>query len=121
MIDYDPIMRNECTLDNPVFDNTISTETFFGGATGGTYEPTDRSYYRDNTIFTLETHTLDLAVNNFYRNLEKEGAQLHHAIVYHEFELVNVKLHVKGSTTVIVNKTDGKPLALSTIGGGEMW
>ena len=101
----DPIDNEGHTIDNPVYDDQ--------GATGG-YDPSETWRYKDETNLLLDTQMVKMAVDDFYIYFEEKGIKPG-VIDYNDFELVNNKLKFKGSSIDLINKTTGKPLALSSI------
>ena len=75
--------------------------------------------YRDcNGSIGSFRNTIKMAVDDVYRYFEGKCIKTG-PIDYNDFELVNEKLKVKGSSVDLINKTTGKPLALTSIKGQQ--
>ena len=106
MANYDPVGKyDENVIVNPVYDDEV--------AAGG-YDPSETWKYRDANNLQYEAQVIKLAVDDFYRAYEDKGA-ITGPVDYNDFELVNNRLRVKGSTIELISKSTGKPLAISSI------
>ena len=104
-MDIDPIDIEGHTIDNPVYDDQE--------AAGG-YDPSETWGYKDMTNLQLDTQIVKMAVDGLYSYFEEKGIKPG-VIDYNDFVLVKNKLRFKGSSIDLINKTNGKPLALSSI------
>ena len=106
MADYDPVGKyDENVIVNLVYDD--------GEAIGG-YDPSETWKYQDVANLQYESQLIKMAVDDFYKAYEDKGV-ITGPIDYNDFELVNNKLRVKGSSIDLVSKITGRPLAISSI------
>ena len=100
--------RDTISFDNPLFDDQW--------ATGGTYDPSQAWTYRDETNLQLEMQLVNMTLDDYNRYFEEKSIKPGPRD-YNDFELVDEKLRFKSSSIDLINKSTGKPLALTSIKG----
>ena len=84
---------------NPVYDD--------GGAIGG-YDPSETWKYQDVANLQYEFQVIKMAVDDFYKAYEDKGV-ITGPVDYNDFELVNNKVRIKGSSIDLVSKLQEDP------------